>query len=119
MYWMATIWFALGMVSTEFVQIIRMDAEVENFTSLGYPTYLLTLIGIAKLLGVVVLLIPKAPLLKEWAYAGFFFIMSSAVISHIASNDPVNEISGPLLLLILTLLSWYFRPTDRKIIALN
>ena len=118
-YWIATIWLALGMASTGIVQIIQMDAEVENFTTLGYPTYLLTLVGIAKILGVVVLLMPKAPLLKEWAYAGFFFTMSGAIISHIASSDQVNGIFGPLLLLVLTLLSWYFRPADRRMIAMH
>ena len=115
-YWIATIWLALGMLSTAVVQLIQMDGEIKNFTGLGYPTYLLTLIGFWKIAGVIALLIPKAPLLKEWAYAGFFFIMSGAVVSHLASNDPASEMFGPLLLLILTIISWYFRPADRKII---
>jgi hypothetical protein len=55
------------------------------------------------------LLIPKFSLLKEWAYAGFFFLMSGAVFSHVAARDPVNEIFPSLLLLTLTLVSWYFR----------
>jgi len=57
-------------------------------------------------------------LLKEWAYAGFFFVMSGAAISHIASGS-VNEIFPSLLLLILSFVSWYFRPADRKIISAN
>jgi hypothetical protein len=69
-------------------------------------------------LGVVALLMPKFPLLKEWAYTGFFFIMSGAVFSHIALGDSVNELIPALLLLILTVVSWYFRPADRKIIPL-
>jgi len=117
-YWIATIWLALGMTSTGIVQIIQMDREVENFTSLGYPTYLLTLVGISKILGVIALLVPKAPLLKEWAYAGFFFIMSGAIISHMATNVPASEMFGPLLLLVLTIISWYFRPADRKLVLL-
>jgi len=88
-------------------------------TRLGYPVYLLTILGVWKLLGVVAVLIPKFPLLKEWAYAGFFFAMSGAVYSHIASGNSVNEIFPPLLLLILTMVSWYFRPADRKIISVN
>ena len=51
-----------------------------------------TILGIWKILGVVALLIPKYPLLKEWAYAGFFFIMSGAIVSHIASDDPAKEL---------------------------
>jgi DoxX-like protein len=67
-------------------------------------------------LGVVALLIPKFPLLKEWAYAGFFFIMTGAIFSHIAIGDTATEILPSLLLLLLTVTSWYFRPANRKII---
>ncbi len=55
----------------------------------------------------------------KWAYAGFFFAMSGAVFSHIALGDSMNEIAPSLLLLILTVVSWYFRPADRKIISVN
>jgi len=88
-------------------------------THLGYLVYLLTLLGIWKMLGVVALLIPKFPLLKGWTYAGFFFIMSGAIFSYIASGDPMDEILPSLLLLILTMVSWYFRPLNRKIISVN
>lgn len=114
-YWVATIWLALGMVSTGIVQLIKMEEEVANFTNLGYPIYLMTLIGVWKLLGVVAILMPKYPLLKEWAYAGFFFAMSGAIISHVAIGDEALTLFGPILLLILTVISWYFRPAGRKI----
>jgi len=117
-YWIATIWLALGMLSTGTVQLFKVKAKVDFITHLGYPGFFLTILGIWKILGVVALLIPKFPLLKEWAYAGFFFAMSGAVFSHIASGDSVNEIFPSLLLLILTVISWYFRPADRKIPAL-
>ena len=125
-YWISTIWLALGMLSTGTLQLFKVKAEgtvappgVFGITHLGYPIYLLTILGVWKLLGVVALLIPKFPLLKEWAYAGFFFAMSGAVFSHIASGDSVNEIFPALLLLILTVVSWYFRPENRKIISVN
>jgi hypothetical protein len=114
-YWIATIWLALGMVSTAVVQIIKMQQEVDNFTRLGYPVYLMPLIGVLKIVGVVTILLPKFPLLKEWAYAGFFFAMLGAIFSHIVSGS-ANELFGPTLLLVLTVVSWYFRPADRKII---
>ncbi|QNL51781.1 DoxX family protein [Olivibacter sp. SDN3] len=117
-YWIATIWLALGMLSTGIVQLIKMEEEVEVTTKLGYPIYFLTILGIWKLLGVVTVLIPNFALLKEWAYAGFFFAMSGAIFSHIASGDSVNELFPPLLLLILTIVSWYFRPANRKIVSL-
>src|SRR5687767_3654520 len=94
-YWIATLWLALGMTSTGIVQLIKMDAEVENFKSLNYPVYLMTIIGAWKLLGVVAVLVPRFPVLKEWAYAGFFFAMSGAAISHIASGHGGKEIFGP------------------------
>ncbi|MFZ1700487.1 MAG: DoxX family protein [Pyrinomonadaceae bacterium] len=118
-YWIATVWLALGMVSTGIVQLIRMDDEVKNFTNLGYPLYLMTVLGIWKLLGSAAVLIPKFPLLKEWAYAGFFFAMSGAIISHIVSGDAAMELFGPTLLLILTVVSWYFRPASRKLNAVG
>ena len=121
-YWIATVWLAVGMVATGLVQLLKGKAGqggVDMITHLGYPVYLLTILGVWKILGVVTLLIPKFPLLKEWAYAGFFFVMSSAIFSHIAIGDSANEIFPALLLLMLTVVSWYFRPVDRKIILVN
>lgn len=118
-YWIATIWLALGMVSTGIVQLIHMKEEVALFARLGYPAYLLTMLAIWKFLGVVAVLISKFPLLKEWAYAGFFFAMSGAVFSHLAVSDGAAEYFGPGLLLVLTLVSWYFRPASRKLVSVN
>lgn len=116
-YWVTTVWLALGMLSTAIVQLIKMGEEVKNFSNLGYPLYLMTLLGVWKILGVIAILIPKFPLLKEWAYAGFFFTMSGALFSHIINSDDAITLFGPALLLILTLLSWYYRPADRKVIS--
>ena len=81
-YWIATPWLALGMASTGVVQLLHITEEVEMMNKLGYPIYFLTILGIWKLLGVIAILVPKFPLVKEWAYAGFFFAMSGAVFSH-------------------------------------
>lgn len=118
-YWVATGWLALGMLSTGVVQLLKMKEEVELMTHLGYPLYFLTILGIWKILGVIAVLIPKFPLLKEWTYAGFFFAMSGAVISHFALGDAIKEVFGPVLLLILTVISWYFRPASRKPVLLT
>ena len=120
-YWVSTLWLALGMISTGAGQVFKMktgQGGVDTITQLGYPIYFLTILGIWKLLGVVAVLIPKFPLLKEWAYAGFFFAMTGAAFSHIASGT-ANEIFPSLLLLILTLVSWYFRPADRKLTSVS
>ena len=121
-YWIATIWLALGMVSTGAVQLFKAkqgQGGVDMITHLGYPVYILTILGIWKILGTIAVLIPKFPLLKEWAYAGFFFIMSGAIFSHIAAGDSISEIFPSLLLLILTVISWFFRPANRKVSALH
>lgn len=119
-YWVATIWLSLGMVSTGIVQLLKLKGNgpgsLETMTRLGFPSYFVTLLGVAKILGVVVLLIPKFPLLKEWAYAGFFFMMSGAIFTHIAAGNSMSEIFPSLLLLILIVVSWYFRPVERKLI---
>jgi len=122
-YWISTIWLALGMLATGIQQLLKVKAEgaisppgVYGIKYLGYPVYFLTILGVWKILGVVALLIPKYPLLKEWAYAGFFFIMTGAIYSHIALGDSMKEIFPSLLLLFLTVTSWYFRPANRKII---
>jgi len=115
-YWITTVWLALGMVSTGIVQLIKLKEEVDKTTlHLGYPVYLLTIIGTWKILGSITVLLPKLGLLKEWAYAGFFFLMTGAFFSHFAIGDGAIEYFGPTLLLLLTFLSWYFRPADRKL----
>lgn len=118
-YWIATIWLSLGMVSTGIVQLLKMEQDVNRMHELNYPIYLLTLLGIWKILGVIAVLIPGFPILKEWAYAGFFFAMSGAVFSHLASGSPMQEIFPSLLLLVLTVVSWYLRPENRKVASIN
>jgi hypothetical protein len=115
-YWISTIWLALGMLSTGFVQLMKIDEEVIRITQLGYSDYILTILGVWKILGVIAILIPNFALLKEWAYAGFFFAMSGAVCSHMARGSDTADFFGPVLLLILTAVSWYFRPAHRKLI---
>ncbi len=102
------------MLSSGIVQLLKVKEGVDFIIKMGYPGYFLTMLGIWKILGVVALLIPKFPLLKEWAYACFFFTMSGAVFSHIASGNSVNEIFPTLLLLILTLASRYFSPDSYR-----
>lgn len=114
-YWIATGWLALGMVSTGVVQILQIKENVQPILDLGYPDYFLTLLGFWKLVGAVAILMPRLPLLKEWAYAGFFFAMTGAVFSHIAAGNAFAETLPALLLLTLTAVSWHFRPQDRRL----
>jgi hypothetical protein len=121
-YWIATVWLALGMLATGAVQLFKAKegaGGLDSLIRLGYPVYVLTILALWKILGVITALIPKFTLLKEWAYAGFFFAMSGAIFSHLAVGDDAKELFGPGLLLVLTIVSWYFRPADRKIRFVN
>src|SRR4029450_3652488 len=121
-YWISTLWLALGMTATGSGQLFKWNegqGAVDSITHLGYPLYLLTILGVWKFLGVVAVLIPGFPRIKEWAYAGFFFAMSGAIFSHLSVGDPVTDILPALLLLTLTLVSWYFRPASRKMISVD
>jgi hypothetical protein len=119
-YWISTIWLALGMLAAGLQQVFQVKSFVDIITvQLGYPSYFLYILGVWKILGVMAILIPKYGLLKEWAYAGFFFVMSGGMFSHIAAGDPMVKTAPSMVLLILTVASWYFRPADRRIIPVH
>src|SRR4030095_5105278 len=101
-YWVTTGFLAFGMLSQGVAQTFHTKGYVDILIHLGYPLYLLYILGVWKTLGVIAILIPRFKLVKEWAYAGFFFAMSGAVFSHIASGDSIIEIAPSLFLLILT-----------------
>jgi uncharacterized membrane protein YphA (DoxX/SURF4 family) len=119
-YWIATVLLSFGMLVSGLQQIFHAKGMVDLITPLGYPLYFLYIIGVWKILGVIAILIPGLKLIKEWAYAGFFFVMTGALVSHLASgDDSLKGIIGPFMQTVFIILSWYFRPTDRKIISVN
>lgn len=90
-YWIVTGLLAALMVLGSIPDIMSVPDAVALFNHLGYPTYLLPFLGIAKLLGVVAILIPGFPRIKEWAYAGFVFDLTGAMYSSISVGDPASE----------------------------
>lgn len=114
-YWVLTIFLSIGMLAGGIQQMLQIGGYNEIVKALGYPLYLLSILGVWKILGVIVILAPKLTLLKEWAYAGFFFAMSGAAISHVAVGQSFIEAVPSLILLIITVLSWYLRPDNRRI----
>ncbi|CEG31983.1 DoxX family protein [Peribacillus simplex] len=96
-YWIFTGLLVALMVLGSIPDIMSVPDAVALFNHLGYPTYLLPFIGIAKLLGVVAILIPGFPRIKEWAYAGFVFDLTRAMYSSISVGDPA---SGWLIFII-------------------
>jgi len=113
-YWIITVILSFCIFTGGLAQALQVPDVIKGFKPLGYPIYFISIIGIWKMLGIIAILIPKFKLLKEWAYAGIFFTMTGAVISHIASNDIHPQIIAPFVLAVFTVLSWYLRPADRK-----
>lgn len=116
-YWIITLMLSFFIFTGGLAQMLQVKGVIQGFKPLGYPAYFIGIIGCWKMLGIIAILLPKLKLLKEWAYAGIFFTMTGAVISHIASNHVSAQIVAPIVLAIFTMLSWYLRPGDRKLIA--
>jgi uncharacterized membrane protein YphA (DoxX/SURF4 family) len=119
-YWATTLFVALELLAgglTDLVHgreaLVAGQPVVAVITHLGYPVYVLAILGGWKLLGAVALLVPRFPRLKEWAYAGTFFEMTGAAVSLGASGADVGTISFPLVVAALALASWALRPPDR------
>ncbi|MES2836719.1 MAG: DoxX family protein [Bacteroidota bacterium] len=118
-YWVATALLSFGMLASGVSQLLQLKDMKELVTHVGYPLYFLYIIGVWKILGVIAILIPKYPLVKEWAYAGFFFLLTGALVSHLFMGDVGNAIFGPLFQTLFVLVSWYFRPANRKLASIN
>jgi DoxX-like family len=116
-YWLTTGLLAFGMAAGGTGQVVRATFNVDGMIHLGYPLYVLTIVGVWKLLGVIVLLSPRLPLIKEWTYAGFFFVLTGATASHIASGDGISGFAAPMIFACLTVASWLLRPADRRLAA--
>lgn len=114
-YWVTTGFLALGLTPAGVNDLIAPPEMVAGIQTLGYPVYLLYLLGVAKLLAVITILAPKFPRLKEWAYAGVAINMIGASYSHIMNGDPMQNVITPLVILAIALGSWYLRPADRKL----
>jgi hypothetical protein len=114
-YWVTTGLLTFGMLSGGIAQLAGAKWNADGMAHLGYPHYLMAIIGVWKILGVTALLWPGYRLLKEWAYAGFFFVMTGAVISHLASGDGIKGIIAQSIFVILIILSWYLRSDSRKL----
>lgn len=118
-YWIITGILSLCLFMGGLAQALLLPDVIKGFKPLHYPNYFISPIGIWKMLGVIAILIPGYKLLKEWAYAGIFFTMTGAVISHLASKDYHPQIIAPFVFAIFAVLSWYLRPANRRITPLN
>jgi DoxX-like family len=115
----AAYWLATGLVAAElgvggYWDIARLPIVRDVVGGLGYPTYFLVLLGSWKVLGAIALLVPRRPLLKEWAYAGAFFAYTGAIVSHLSTGYDLGELALLAVLAPLTVLSWALRPASRR-----
>lgn len=115
LYWIVTGLLCFGMLSGGLSQLFQASWATPGFITLGYPLYMMHILGLWKVLGVIALLVPGFKLLKEWAYAGFFFLMTGAAASHLFAHDTLDHSIAAFISVLLVVASWYLRPQNRKI----
>jgi hypothetical protein len=112
-------WVTTGVVvfcmTGGFFELLGVKATVDGITKLGYPSYIIPALGLGKVLAILTLLWPGLPRLKEWAYAGIFFNMLGALVSHVAHEDPTWSVVVSVTIAMLTLVSWALRPAHRRL----
>jgi uncharacterized membrane protein YphA (DoxX/SURF4 family) len=113
-YWVVTGVVAAACLLGGAVDVAHPPDAVAFLARLGYPAYFAVLIGVWKVLGGAVLLTPRFRLVKEWAYAGIFFDLSGAAVSHAASGDAPHAVF-PIVLALATVASWILRPESRRL----
>src|SRR4029079_7465953 len=102
-YWIATVLTALSFLSGGVGDLVQPASILEGMTHLGYPTYFTTILGVWKVLGAIVILAPRLPRLKEWAYAGMVFDLTGAAASHAATGDPVGKVVTPIAIMVVVI----------------
>jgi hypothetical protein len=115
-YWGATGLITMVPLLAAFAYLTASPQAIENFRHVGYPQQLRVLLGVGKLAGAIVLLLPGLPLLKEWAYAGFTFMWIAATVAHyVAGDKPLFLL--PVALIAALVVSYVTRSSDRRISA--
>jgi len=117
-YWTVTFLLAATVMLSGIGQLMQYGGNLELVTNLGYPIYVLTILGMWKVLGAIALVMPGFPRLKEWVHAGIFFLMTGAALSHAFANDYGEygfHIILPLFYAVLNIASWTLRPKSRKL----
>ena len=115
-YWVTTGVLVFCMTGG-FFELLSLKTTTDGITKLGYPAYIIPVLGLGKVLAILAILWPGFPRLKEWAYAGFFFDLTAAAVSRAAVGDSVADIVAPLVFLALVVASWALRPASRSLAA--
>ena len=116
-YWAATGMIVFAMFSGGVAELTHRPETINGMKELGYPVYFIMIIGFWKLLGSVALVAPGLPRVKEWAYAGIFFNMTGAAVSHVVNHSAGWHVGVTLSLAAITIASWALRPASRTLVA--
>jgi hypothetical protein len=116
-YWITTSLVSLNLLVAGTIYLAGAEAVLGAFAELGYPRYLVALLGACKVLAGLALLAPRLPRLKEWAYAGIAFNLMGAAVSHAAVGHPPTKVIAPLVVLTIAVASWTLRPAGRRLDA--
>lgn len=114
-YWTTTAIVLFVMLSGALGELTQQWGTLETHTVLGYPVYLLTIIGTWKILGSTAFIVPGFPRLKEWAYAGMFINMTGAFLSHAIVGDGIYHLFATGVIALLVVASWALRPQSRML----
>ena len=113
-YWVTTGVLVFCMTGGIF-ELLGLKPTIEGIMRLGYPSYIIPALGLGKVLAILAIVWPGLPRLKEWAYAGIFFNMMGAIVSHVARRDPPWIMIVTVTIAALTLTSWALRPQSRRL----
>jgi len=116
-YWATTGLLSFAMLGSAGGKLTQAEPLVESMEHLGYPLYLMTILGVWYLGAAVALMIPGMGRLKEWAYAGIVFAMTGAFASHLAAGDAVADSAPTLVLLAVAVTSYVLRPESRRVFS--
>ncbi|MBS2022707.1 MAG: DoxX family protein [Deltaproteobacteria bacterium] len=107
LYWIPTMQILLVSVLGGLLDAVQTDEALQVFRHLGYPDYFSTLLGVAKILGAIALVLPVSRTVKEWAYAGLTFDLGGAIVSILAVGDPAWRVAIPVYAMVMLQLSRY------------
>lgn len=114
-YWITTVVTAIAFLIPGFGNLLHVEHFSNDMLHLGYPIYFSTILGIWKITGAIVILLPKLKILKEWAYAGIIFDLTGAAFSRLSVQDDIIMMVIPLIIACLAMGSWFLRPDNRKL----
>src|SRR5262249_31472435 len=114
-YWTSTFVVVFELVAGSVWNLLQIEWVRIQFNHLGYPPYFAYILGVWHIGAAAAIIAPSFPRLKEWAYAGCFFLWSGAVASHLLAGDGVKVWLTPLVFLMFGIVSWALRPADRRL----